>query len=93
MADDGWCLSHRTRLADVGEPRFACEALVVKRALETGQVPPLNRCWACAISETDFRSALTEGALLLEKTKVQGGTYGVPGLAMSIGPGKPEDVS
>lgn len=85
MSDDGWCLRHRDRLYDAKDARPVAETLIVKRALETGQLPGSNGCWACPLSEDEFQAALREGGTLVAKAEAYGGTYTADGIAVSIG--------
>lgn len=92
MSHQGWCLRHQDRLHEAKDARFAAELLVVKRAMQTGQLPGGNGCWACPLSENDFQAALREAGTLVAKTEAYGGTYTAPGIAISIG-GRKDDVS
>lgn len=85
MSADGWCIRHRDRLHATNDARFACEALVVKRAIETGRLPGPNGCWACPLSENEFQDALREGGVLVASAEAYGGTYTAAGILMSVG--------
>lgn len=90
MSANGWCVRHRERLHEAKDARFAAELLVVKRAMETNQLPGRNGCWACPLSENEFQAAMHEACTLVTKAEVYGGTYTTDGIAVSIGPGKRE---
>lgn len=59
---------------------------MVKRALETGQVPGPNGCWACPLSENEFQDALRQGGVLVASAKAYGGTYSTKDVALHVGP-------
>lgn len=92
MSADGWCARHHDRLHEAKDARFAAEMLIVKRAMETGQIPGANGCWACPLSENEFQAAMREGVTLIAKAEAYGGTYTADGIAVAIGPGK-DDAS
>lgn len=92
MSVEGWCSRHRDRLHEAKDVRFAAEALIVARVLETGQRPGSNGCWACPLSENEFQAALREAGTMVAKTEAYGGTYTAPGIAISIG-GRKDDAS
>ena len=87
MSADGWCARHRDRLHEAKDARLAVETLILKRALETGQRPGVNGCWACPLSENEFQAALREGGTLVAKAQAYGGTYTADGIAIAVGPG------
>lgn len=61
------------------------EMLIVKKVLQTGQLPGPNGCWACPLSEDEFQAALRDGGPVVAKAEAYGGTYTADGIAVSIG--------
>ncbi len=68
--------------------RVIAEALIVKRAMETGKFPGSNGCWACPLSEIEFQAVLREASTLAAKTEAYGGTYTAPGVAILVDSGE-----
>jgi hypothetical protein len=83
---DGWCTLHRARCEAAVDVCNTVQALVILSAMrDKGWLPSSATCAACSLSETEFRNALREGAVMYTKAEAFGGTYTTKGIELSLG--------